>query len=226
MIAGRQDTPESADALEHLCRAYWYPLYAFVRRRGYSAEEARDLTQEFFGHLIRRRVISDADPTRGRFRTFLIAALKNFLANEWDRSRRQKRGGGAVLLSLDDDSLEEKYRLELTHDRTPEAVYEQGWAAAVVDRVSARLREELGSGPRAERFEVLKAFLFRDPESGSYADVARRLNLSVSAVTSAIHRMRVRFRELFRAEIAQTVSDPSEIDEEIRHLVRALGERG
>lgn len=221
-MAAQQSGPEAAEALEKLCHAYWYPLYAFIRRRGHDPLDAQDLTQAFFCHLLQRQVLTAADRSKGRFRSFLIGALKNFLANEWDREQTQKRGGGAAIFSLDGQTPEERYRMEPVDDLTPEAIYERRWAETVVEQVVARMRRESSASDRADRFDHLKEFLLRDPATVTYAEVAEQLGISVSAVTSAIHRMRIRFRELFHAEIAQTVATASEIEDEIRYLVHAL----
>ena len=222
LAAGDSRSPEALEALERLCRAYWYPLYAFVRRQGHDAHEAQDLTQAFFAMLLEKKALGKVDPGKGKFRSFLLAALNNFLHNERDKALRLKRGGGAKLLSLDEDAAEARYESEPRHDESPERIFERRWANAVVEQVAARLTGEFTVGGQAERFYVLKDFLLGDPREVSYDQAAARLGLSVSAVTSAIHRMRSRFRELFRAEIASTVASPEEVDEEIRYLLGAL----
>ncbi|HMO64593.1 MAG TPA: sigma-70 family RNA polymerase sigma factor [Verrucomicrobiota bacterium] len=224
LAAGRPDSPQAAAALEQLCRAYWYPLYAYARRRGQDEEDARDLTQSFFCDLLQREGLREVTRDRGRFRSFLLAGMKNHLANAWDHARRQKRGGGATVLSLDAEAPEERYRLEPVDDATPERLFERRWAHAVVEQVVRRLAAEQDDDARRERFAVLRPFLLRQPQETGYEAAAQRLGLSVPAVTSAIHRLRLRFRELFRAEIAHTVADPAEVDEEIRHLVQVLSQ--
>jgi len=224
LAAGRPDSPASAAALEQLCQAYWYPLYAFVRRRGHGEEEAKDLTQGFFQHLLEHEALRGVACDRGRFRSFLLAGIRNYLANEWDHARRQKRGGGAMVFSLDAEAPEARYRFEPVDDTTPEQCFERRWAHAVLRAVVARLEAEQDSAERRERYAVLRPFLLRQPQGEGYEDAARRLGLSVSATTSAIHRLRLRFRELFRAEIAHTVADPAEVDAEIRHLVQVLSQ--
>jgi len=223
LAAGDSQSPQTAQALEKLCRAYWYPLYAFVRRQGWDAYEAQDLTQGFFTHLLEKGAIGKAEPGKGKFRSFLLASLTNFLNNERDKAQRLKRGGGLEIFSLDAAQGEERYQAEPAHAESPLVLFERQWARAVLEQVVARLREEFQAAGQAQRFEVLKDFLMGDPREVSYTDAANRLGMSVSAVTSAIHRFRLRFRELFRTEIAQTLDGPEEVDEEIRYLLAALG---
>lgn len=222
LLAAQSDSPAAAAALQKLCRAYWQPLYFFVRRRGYSAPEAEDLTQEFFRRLLETRGLRKADPARGKFRSFLLGAMKNFLANEWDRARAQKRGGGAPLLSLDAEAAEELYGLEAVDQLTADKIYERRWAQALLDRSLSRLRGEAVTSMPAGRWEAFEPFLTDEPDAPSYADTAARLALTPQAVKSAIHRLRGRFRDICREEIAQTVADPTEVDEEIRQLLVAL----
>jgi len=222
LLAGQEHEPNSAEALEQLCRAYWPPIYAFVRRRGYTREEAEDLVQGFFSLLLARKGLERVDPARGRFRSFLLASVNNYLANEHERATRQKRGGGCETFSLDAQEAEERYAVEPVDDLTPERLFERRWAETVFERIIARLQAEFAAVGQAPRFECLKPFLLGEPADFSYADVAQQLGLSVSAVTSAIHRMRARYREIFREEIAQTVGDVTEVEDEIRYLVRAL----
>jgi len=224
LAAGDSQSPQTAQALEKLCRAYWFPLYAFVRRQGWDAYEAQDLTQSFFAHLLEKKALGKVQREKGKFRSFLLASLTNFLNNERDKARRQKRGGGLEVLSLDARQSEERYLSEPAHGESPERLFERQWAHMVVEQVVARLREEFVSPEQAERFNLLKDFLMGDPRHLSYDDAARRLGMSVAAVTSAIHRLRGRFRQLFRLEIANTVDSPGEVDEEIRYLLTALGE--
>ncbi|MBX3744972.1 MAG: sigma-70 family RNA polymerase sigma factor [Verrucomicrobiae bacterium] len=220
--AGVGDAPRAADALERLCRAYWRPIYGYVRRRGYGPHEAEDMVQGFFEGLLRREGLRQVDPAKGRFRSFLLASVNHFLANEWDRSQRLKRGGGCEFVSIDAEEIEGEGLGELADEATPERDFERQWARTVLARVVDRLREDYTASGFGARFEGLREFLLGDPEGASYADAGRRLGMSVAAVTSAIHRLRVRYREVFRDEIAQTVADPDEVDEEIRHLARAL----
>jgi len=220
--AGQTESPQSQAALAKLCQAYWYPLYAFVRRQGQGPDEAQDLTQEFFCRMIEKNYLQAADPQRGRFRSFLLASLKHFLANEWHRSQTQKRGGGATIFSLEAEQAEERYSHEPVDGRTPEKIYDQRWAQALVEQVMTRLQGEFSETGKTERFDMLKAFLL-DDDAVSQAEIAKRLGMSESAVKSALHRMRQRYGELFREEIANTVASPAEIDDEIRELFAALG---
>jgi RNA polymerase sigma-70 factor (ECF subfamily) len=221
--AGADATPNSKAALDRLCRQYWQPLYYFVRRRGYNEQDAQDLTQGFFARLLEKHSLEAADRERGRFRTFLLTSLQNYLANEWDRANRQKRGGGQQFLSLDlATSAESGYQLLPADTDTPDRLYDRRWAQAVLEAVLRRLREEFEQRHGSGRFDVLKQFLFADRGEISGAEVAARLGLSESATKSAIYRLRQRYGELFAEEIAQTVEKPEEVDDEIRHLLAAL----
>ena len=211
---------EARSALASLCENYWYPLYAYLRRRGYPADQAQDLTQEFFIRVLEGRYVDRADPEKGRFRAFLLTSLKLFVSDEEDRNRAQKRGGGA-LLPLEFCSGEECYQLEAAHDETPERIYERRWALAVLDRVLEKLRNEFMHHGRAEHFERLKLFLLEQADT-SYAALASEMNTSEGALKVAIHRLRKRYRELFRQEIADTVADPAEVESELRHLAAVL----
>jgi RNA polymerase sigma-70 factor (ECF subfamily) len=211
---------EARSALVSLCENYWYPLYAYVRRRGYPADQAQDLTQEFFVRILEGRYLDRADPEKGRFRAFILTSLKFFLADEADRSRAHKRGGGAIL-SLEFSSGEERYQREPSHDETPERIFERRWALSMIDRVVAKLRDEFVQHGRPENFERLKVFLLGQSDA-PYADLARDLNTSEGALKVAIHRLRKRYRDLFRQEIADTVSDPAEVESELRHLATVL----
>lgn len=224
VTAGQAQTDEAFHALEQLCRAYWYPLFAYVRRRGYSEEEAKDLTQAFFAQVIDRKYLADARPERGRFRTFLLTSLHHFLANDWHRSQTQRRGGGLEFVSLDYAHDQEQRGIDPGHELTPERLYEQRWAEAVLGRVLERLRGEF-DGANVRRFDVLKRFLVEDKGASSYAAAAGELRMTEAAVKSAIHRLRQRWRELMREEIAQTLNAATgrEIDEEIRYLIGVLG---
>lgn len=224
LTAGDTQSPESARALETLCRAYWYPLYAFVRRRGYDAHEAEDLTQAFFTYLLQKKAFGKIDQTKGKFRSFLLASLNNFLNNEWDKSQRLKRGGGLNVFSFDGVPADERYRLEPIHGESPEKLFERRWAEVVLERVIDRLRKESENAGQLARFEVLSPFLMSSSKATSYQSAAERLGLSVNAVTAAVHRMRLRFRELFRGEIANTVPSPEDVQDEIRSLLSALTE--
>jgi RNA polymerase sigma-70 factor (ECF subfamily) len=222
VAAGRRSSPESREALAMLCSGYWFPLYGFVRAQGFSTHDAQDLTQEFFSRLIESNSIGDADRARGRFRTFLIAALKHFLANERDRARAKKRGGGRHVLPLDFDAGEDRLSREPTHHATPEKIFERRWALALLETVLARLREDFQAGEKRELFDRLKGSLAGQRDAGGYASIAAELGMTEGAVKVAVHRLRRRYRELLREEIAQTVADPADVDQEIRDLFAAL----
>jgi len=221
VLRARGDSTGARAALAKLCKAYWYPLYAFVRRQGHGAHDAQDLTQEFFSRLLERGWLDDVAQEHGRFRSFLLASMKHFLANEWDRARALKRGGGVALLRLDDASAEERYSLEPADPAaTAEQLFDRRWALTLLDSVLARLREEMARGGRLAVFEALKFSLSGDQQA--YADAARELGLSEGAVKVAVHRLRKRYRALIREEIAQTVAGPEEVETELRELFAAL----
>ena len=213
-------------ALAQLCERYWYPLYAFVRRRVKSIDEAQDLTQEFFARLLERNTLAVAAPERGRFRAFLLTALKHFLANERERGQAQKRGGGQRLLSLDFspdfDSGETRFRLEPAHQLTAERLFERQWIATLLDRVMSQLREEFRAAGKLQQFESLKASIVGDETEMSYDEIGKSLGMNAGTARTAAHRLRRRYREILRAEIAETVSDPSEVDDEIGRLFEIL----
>ena len=211
---------EARSALVSLCEGYWYPLYVYVRRRGYPADQAQDLTQEFFMRVLEGRYLDRADPEKGRFRAFILTSLKFFLADEADRNRAQKRGRGAVL-SLEISSGEELYQREPAHNETPEWIFERRWALSVLDRVVEKLRNEFVHHGRPEHFERLKVFLLGQSDA-PYDALARELNTSEGALKVAIHRLRKRYRELFRREIADTVADPADVESELRFLAAVL----
>ncbi len=221
--AGQSDSAAAMAALESLCRAYWYPLFVYARRRGCDEEQAKDLTQAFFAQLIGRNYLAEANPELGRFRTFLLTSFRNFLSNERDREQAQKRGGGYAFVSLDFAREQESHEADPGHDMTPERLYERRWAETVLARVLQRLRSEY-DGQSVKRFDLLKPFLTEDKGTSSYAEAGSRLGMSVPAVKSAVHRLRQRWRELMREEIAQTINARTgkEIDEEIRHLIQVL----
>jgi RNA polymerase sigma factor (sigma-70 family) len=207
-------------ALVSLCEGYWYPLYAFVRRRGYPPDQAQDLTQQFFIRVLEGRYLDRADPDKGRFRAFILTSLKFFLSDETDRDRAQKRGGGNVL-SLEISSGEERYQREPGHNETPERIFERRWALSVLDRVMDKLRNEFVQHGRVDHFNRLKVFLLDQGET-PYAALAREMGTSEGALKVAIHRLRKRYRELFRQEIAETVADPADVESELRFLATAL----
>jgi RNA polymerase sigma factor (sigma-70 family) len=220
--AGRTTTTESRDALQELCRAYWYPLYAFVRRRGHDADEARDLTQEFFGQLLAKNYLQAADPAKGRFRTFLLTVMERFLVNEWARAHRQKRGGGCVFLSLNEAEAEARYKLEPVDGTTPEILYERKWALAVLQQAMDNLRIECVASGRRELFEAVKSVLAGESGLAPYEAIATRLGMSEGAVKTTVHRWRRRYGDWVRSEVARTVATPGEVEEELRHLLRIL----
>jgi RNA polymerase sigma factor (sigma-70 family) len=222
LAAGRESSPDAQAALGTLCGNYWYPLYAFVRREGHGPEDAADLTQEFFSRLMTPGALAGVDRAKGRFRSFLLGSMRHLIANEWNRAQRQKRGGGSAHFSLDALAAEERYELEPADDLSPDKVFERRWAEAVLDRVTRRLQEEFTSAGIARRFDELKVFLLSGDEPPSYAESAARLEMTEGAVRTAIHRMRQRYGELFREEIAQTVASPQEVEEELRHFVAVL----
>jgi RNA polymerase sigma factor (sigma-70 family) len=222
LAAGDSSAPEAKEALERLCRTYWYPLYAFVRRQGHSPQDAQDSTQEFFTWLLESKQLRVADSERGKFRSFLLGMLKNFLSDERKKAQAQKRGGGRAHISLDAASAEERFDLEPATDLTPEIIFDRRWALTVMEQTVARLREEYVAADRVELFEELKHFQPGEVAGRSYAEVAARLGLTESAAKSAIWRLRQRHGDLLREEIAHTVATPAEVDEEIRHLVAVL----
>lgn len=216
--AGQGDSAVASAALEELCRAYWYPLYAFVRRQGHSPEEAEDLTQSFFERLLEKDYIKLADPERGKFRSFLLSALKNFLTNDWERSTQQKRGGGRLLISWDQASVERRYQMEPVDQLSPEKLYEKQWAMTLLEHVLARLREEQVAAGRELFFEGVKNRLWGDTSSTGYAELGARLGLTEVALKVAVHRLRLRYRELLREETGRTVAAPFEVQEELEGL--------
>lgn len=222
LAAGRKSDPSSDRALADLCQSYWYPLYVYVRRRGVDTDAARDLTQEFFARLLEKNYLAVAQPERGRFRAFLLTALKNFLANEWERRRAQKRGGGKAILALDFDAGESRFHNEPAHNDTPERLFDRQWALAVLDSCLTRLRGEFATQRKEQEFAQLKNFLTGEA-AASYAVVAQELGMTEGAVKVAVHRLRRRYRELLRAEVAQTLAEPAEVNDEIRCLFEALG---
>ena len=220
--AGQADTIHARDALEKLCRNYWLPIYVFVRRQGHGPHDAQDLTQEFFARLLEKNFLAGVQRDKGRFRSFLLASVKHFLANEWDKAKAQKRGGGQVPISIDTTLGESSFGLEPADALTAEKIYERRWALALLEQVLRRLREEYTRDGKEKQFEQLKLTLTEASRSVPYAEIAVRLGTSEGAVKVAVHRLRQRYRELLRAEIADTVASPGEIDDEIRNLFAAL----
>jgi RNA polymerase sigma-70 factor (ECF subfamily) len=224
VLAAREaPSSEAHQALEGLCRAYWYPLYAFVRRQGYGPEESRDLTQAYFAQLLEKDYLEDFDPSLGRFRVFLQASVKNFLSKERDKARASKRGGDTTTFSLNASEVEGRYRYEPVDRLTPEEIFERRWALTLLERVMEKLKQELSDAGRGEEFEKLKGFLTGDGPKVPYRQVALELRTTEEAVKTSVHRLRQRFGTLLRQEIAETVSTPEEIDDEVRHLLKKLG---
>ena len=220
--ASRLTDSQAQVALEELCRTYWFPLYAYIRRRGHTREDAEDLTQSFFSRFLEKNYLADLDSERGRFRAFLLAALKHFLANEYDRSRTQKRGGGAPHLSLNWQSADAQFQLATTAEQSPDAAYDREWALALLAKVLERMAVECAAEGRGAQFQVLRPFLTAGKGENSYSEAARSLAMEETAVRVAVHRLRKRYRELLRAEIANTLAAPSQVDEELRSLFRAF----
>lgn len=220
--AGHADTPRARDALARLCQTYWYPLYAHVRRRGHSQHDAEDLTQEFFARLLASDFIAQASRERGRFRSFLLTALSHFMADEWDRIRAQKRGGDRQIIPLEVETAETRYRLEPADTLTPEKAYERRWARTLLAHVIEQLRHEYEADGKGELFTGIKGCLTLARSGVPYAELAGQLNMSEGTLRVAVHRLRQRYRELLRAEIANTVADPGEVEEELRHLISVL----
>ena len=212
----------SSEALENLCRIYWYPLYAYIRRRGYHPEDAEDLTQEFFARLLVRDYVARADPHIGKFRSFLLAGINHLLSDERDKARRLKRGGGQRVISFDEKAAEARYRLEPVEKTTPELLYERSWVATLLKRAATRLREEYAAAGKAALYDQLTEFRLDATGQRTYGEVAAQLGQSESAVKSAIMRLRQRHHQLVREEIAETVADPSDVDGEINYFLQIL----
>lgn len=220
LAAGTPDSPQAARALEKLCRTYWYPLYAYIRRRGYGPEDAQDLNQEFLTRLLTTHALGTVSPTKGRFRSFLLGALNHFLANEWDRARAQKRGGGRTVISL--DAAETRYQAEPSEPMAPDRIFERQWALTLLEQVMIRLNEDYHAAGRASLFQALQIYLTGEKHLPPYRETAAQLGLSVDAVTKAVERLRRRYGELLLEEIAHTAIDPAEVDDELRHLRSVL----
>ena len=219
LAAGEDDSSRRGRALEALCGTYWPPIYGYLRRMGYNSEDAEDLTQEYFAHLLRKNLPSRADPTKGKFRSFLLHTLKQFVADQRSKARAIKRGGGAVLVSLDAQAEECRGRGEVADSLSPERAFERRWVEIILDRVASRLEQEYTASGRKKLFDKLQSFQPGEQQSVSYEEAANRLDLSLPATKSAIHRLRRRHGELLREEIAQTVSSPDEIDDEVRYFI-------
>lgn len=222
LAAGDSASPKALAALERLCRCYWYPLYAFARRQGHSAADAQDSTQAFFERLISHEFIRQVVRERGRFRTFLLTAFKRFLTTEWQLSRAPKRGGGVLILPLNEDATEGAYASEELAAGTPDELYDHLWARTVMEHALRRLESECADGHRAREFAELAPFLSSSADPGEYADVGQRLDLNPHAVAAAVHRLRHRYREMVRVEIAHTVPVITDVDLEMEYLVQLL----
>lgn len=222
LAAGNPSSATAGKALSELCQAYWYPLYAYVRRRGRSREDAEDLVQSFFGDLLERNPFGGLSAERGRFRAFLLAALKHSLANDWDRTHRQKRGGGVPHLSLDWNEAEARYHQEPADPESPDRAYDRAWAVALLERVVVRLEEECRADGRGALFRATRGFLMLGEDAIPHAQAARDLGMEEGAVRIAVHRLRKRYRELLREEISQTLQNPAQTADELRSLQAAL----
>lgn len=223
VLAAQQESPRAEEALETLCRAYWKPLYAFVRRQGLNEDDARDLTQGFFALLLERRDLDAVRKEKGRFRSYLLTALKNFMTDEWRRAMAIKRGQGQKPIPLDQMSAEERVEMEPANRVTPELIYERRWASTVLERVLGRLKEEYRAAGNAEVFDALKELLPDEPGAHSQADIAKQLGMTGNAVRQAFYRFRQRYQSLLREEIAHTVASPNEVEDELRYLISVVG---
>jgi RNA polymerase sigma-70 factor (ECF subfamily) len=223
LSAQAKGSAKSSEALETLCRTYWYPLYAYARRAGHSPADAEDLTQSFFARLLEKDYLQSAARDKGKFRTFLLVALKRFLANEWDRQHAQKRGGFVPVVSIDQDQAEARFAAEPAHNVGPDVLFDRQWALTLLDSAMSRLQQEYTATGRTRLFETLRSLLVKDESASPYAEIAARLNLTEPAVKMAVHRLRTRYREVLREEIVQTVSSAAEVEEELRHLFSAFG---
>jgi RNA polymerase sigma factor (sigma-70 family) len=226
LAAGHDSSPRAREALEELCRAYWYPLYCYIRRQVGNAVDAEDLTQSFFVHLLARHTLAKVSHDKGRFRSFLLAALRYFLADEWDKAHAQKRGGGREVVSLNEAGAEERYERECSGELTAEQLYERRWAMAVLERASVRLQAEFKAADKATLGEALRDLQENVADAGPYVEVAARLGVPVNTLKSHVHRYRQRFRELLCEEVAQTIASPAEVADELRHLIAVVAASG
>jgi RNA polymerase sigma-70 factor (ECF subfamily) len=222
LAAGNRSSPQSNGALEELCRTYWFPLYAYVRRRGHTKEDAEDLTQAFFARFLARNYLAGLSAERGRFRAFLLASLKHFLINDWKKSQRQKRGGGEAPLSLDWQTADTKFQVAATNEPSPDKAFDREWALALLAKVIERLQQECEADGRAKLFDHLKIFLTAGKSETAQSETAKTLGMEGGAVRVAVHRLRKRYRELLHAEIAQTLADAGDVEEEMRALFGAF----
>ena len=222
LLARDQEAPGARSALEHLCRLYWYPLYAHIRQSVNEPHDAQDLTQEFFRLLIEKNYLGAVDRQRGKFRSFLLVAVKRFLINVHKHATRLKRGGGQNFISLDLELAENRFHAELASGLSPEQIFERRWAQTVLDQATAQLRQEYTAAGKPELFDALSGFLASESRFGDYAQVAGRLGMTSSTVAVIVHRLRHRYRQLVREAVRPTVADPAEVDSEVKHLVSAL----
>lgn len=222
LSAGREESTKSRAALEKLCRTYWYPLYAFVRRRGHSPADSQDFTQEFFARLLENQSLANANPERGRFRSFLLCAMNRFLIDEWEKGQAQKRGGGQLLFSLDVAMAEQRFDLEPADPSTPERAFDRQWAVTLLETVLTRLEEEYDGREKQAFFNTLKHTLTGSSLEQPYSELAKSLGMSETLVKVSVHRLRKRYRELLQEEIANTVDSPDEAREEMRYLFQVL----
>ena len=222
LAAGQTGSPQSAEALEKLCCTYWFPLYSFVRRQGRGPEEAQDLTQEFFARFLEKGSVGRASSERGRFRTFLLTSLQNFLRHEWERAQAEKRGGGRRPIPWDEADAESRYCVEVNPQLTPDQIFDQRWAMALFQTALSRLQKESAAAEKGAQFDELKGFLSTEAKEGDYGAAACHLGLTKGAVAVAVHRLRQRYGELVKEEIAHTVGTPVEAEEEMRYLIRLM----
>lgn len=222
LAAGHRSSPDADQALASLCDTYWYPLYAYVRRRVSDVGDAQDLTQAFFAELLEKNYVRPATPERGRFRAYLLTSFKHFLSHQWEKAKAQKRGGGRRPISLDFNAGDSRFRLELCTQLTADELYERQWALALLQRVLQRLEAELAQAGKADQFDLLKDFIIGGQDGITYADVAVKLGTTAASAKMAASRMRRRYRELLRDEISQTVAGPEQVDQEIRDLFKVL----
>jgi len=222
LTAGRADTERSTAALEKLCQVYWFPLYAYVRRRGYSAHDAEDLTQGFFECLLKRQSLAQADPARGRFRSFMLGAMNHFIADEWNKARAQKRGGHDTNISLDIEGAEAQLEQSMTRDASPNVAFDKEWATALLNEALNQLEQEYREAGKSDLFNGLRGALAGSRDSIPYADLAKRLGLTEGNARVAVHRLRKRYRELLRGELANTVASAQDIDDELHHLFKTM----
>lgn len=222
LSAGGSDSPVAHEAMAEFCRSYWYPLYVYVRRKGYDPADAKDLTQEFFARLLEKRWLAGVESTGGKFRSWLLGVMNHFLAHEWTKARAQKRGGGRTLLSLDDEVTEERYQREPVDHCTPEALFDRRWALTLLQEAGTRLRKEYEQGGKGELYHALKGFVSMDATAPGYKEAAEQLKLSPGALRVAVHRLRQRYQEVVCAEIGRTVARPDDVDEELSNLLKAI----